>query len=57
MWKHIRSTAEIVYISPEMALSVGFQSLWADTKFRKRLTALIIDEGHCISEWGTQKFR
>ncbi|KAF9030025.1 hypothetical protein BDZ89DRAFT_894567, partial [Hymenopellis radicata] len=25
--------------------------------FRRRLTALAVDEAHCRHEWGTQKFR
>lgn len=42
----------LVYISPEMALSDAFVSIWQDTKFRTRLQAVIIDEAHCIVEWG-----
>ena len=42
----------MVYISPEMALSETFHKLWKDSHFRKCLTAVVIDEAHCIDEWG-----
>ena len=44
----------MVYMSPEMALS---ERLWKDSHFRKRLTAVIIDEAHGIDEWGDDEFR
>ncbi|KAJ7600882.1 hypothetical protein C8J56DRAFT_768845 [Mycena floridula] len=40
-----------------MALSDSFSSLWKDPKFRRRLTAMVVDEAHCIDEWGSDKFR
>jgi superfamily II DNA helicase RecQ len=46
----------MVYISPEMALSESFFQLWKDAKFRKRVQTVIIDEAHCIDEWG-EEFR
>ena len=47
----------MVYISPEMALSESFYKLWKGSNFRKRLTAVIVDEAHCIDEWGDDNFR
>ncbi len=47
----------MVYLSPEMALSMSFQKLWKDVKFRHRLTAIVVDEAHCIDEWGGDDFR
>ena len=47
----------MVYVSPEMALSDSFLKLWKDTRFRGRLTALIVDEAHCIEDWGSDDFR
>ncbi|KAF5329335.1 hypothetical protein D9619_009479 [Psilocybe cf. subviscida] len=44
-------------MSPEMVLSESFQKLWKDSRFRKRLTAVIIDEAHCIADWGDDDFR
>ena len=57
LWKRVRTTAAMVYMSPEMALSETFHRLWKDSYFRKRLTAVIIDEAHCIDEWGDDEFR
>ncbi|KAJ7717747.1 P-loop containing nucleoside triphosphate hydrolase protein, partial [Mycena maculata] len=52
LWKEARTTAQLVYISPEMACSDSFVQLWKDSKFRTRITTLFIDEAHCIHEWG-----
>ena len=55
LWKHARSSASMVYMSPEMALSPSFQKLWKDSRFRTRLTAIVVDEAHCIAEWGGEE--
>ncbi|KAJ6605990.1 hypothetical protein DFH09DRAFT_896944, partial [Mycena vulgaris] len=39
-----------------MALSDRFGRLWTDAKFRARVNTLIVDEAHCIDEWG-EEFR
>ena len=52
LWKHARTSAAMVYMSPEMALSPSFQKLWKDSCFRTRLTAIVVDEAHCIAEIG-----
>ncbi|KAF8816642.1 P-loop containing nucleoside triphosphate hydrolase protein [Phlegmacium glaucopus] len=57
LWKRLRTTAAMVYMSPEMALSESFYKLWKDSHFRKRLTAVVVDEAHCIDEWGDDDFR
>ncbi|KAJ7572575.1 P-loop containing nucleoside triphosphate hydrolase protein, partial [Mycena floridula] len=57
LWKQLRTSAQLVYMSPEMALGDSFSSLWKDPKFHTRLTAMVVDEAHCIDEWGTDKFR
>lgn len=54
LWKEARTTAQLVYISPEMACSDSFVRLWKDPKFRARITALVVDEAHCIHEWGDE---
>ncbi|KAJ7728443.1 P-loop containing nucleoside triphosphate hydrolase protein [Mycena maculata] len=56
VWKKAEKSAQLVYISPEMALSDSFGRLWMDLKFRRRVNALIVDEAHCIDEWG-EEFR
>ncbi|KAJ7053118.1 P-loop containing nucleoside triphosphate hydrolase protein [Mycena amicta] len=55
LWKRARTTAQLVYISPEMSKSTSFTRLWKDAKFRTRCSAVIVDEAHCIADWG--KFR
>ncbi|KAJ7775042.1 P-loop containing nucleoside triphosphate hydrolase protein [Mycena metata] len=56
VWKKVEKSAQLVYISPEMALSDRFGKLWMAPKFRGRVNALIVDEAHCIDEWG-EEFR
>ena len=57
-WEHIRTSANLVYMSPEISCSALFtQKLWKDAKFRKRVATFIVDEAHCINEWGEDDFR
>jgi superfamily II DNA helicase RecQ len=48
LWKHARTSAAMVYMSPEMALAPSFQKLWKDSRFRTHLTAIVVDEARCI---------
>ena len=57
LWKHARTSAAMVYMLPEMALAASFQKLWKNSHFRTRLTAVVVDEAHCIAEWGVENFR
>ncbi len=52
----VRTLAHIIYLSPEMSQSYGFAKLWHNSSFRKCLVALVVDEAHCIEEWGTNDF-
>ncbi|KAF8184132.1 P-loop containing nucleoside triphosphate hydrolase protein [Mycena galopus ATCC 62051] len=56
VWRKAQKSAQLVYISPEMALSDRFGGLWMDARFRSRVNTLIVDEAHCIDEWG-EEFR
>jgi len=56
-WIQVQTTAQLAYMSPEMVLSTSFQRLWKDSNFRGCLTALVIDEAHCIEEWGGIDFQ
>ena len=57
LWKRLRTTAAMVYMSPEMALSESFQKLWKELQLRNQLTAVVVDKAHCIDEWGDDDFR
>ncbi|KAJ7608875.1 P-loop containing nucleoside triphosphate hydrolase protein [Mycena polygramma] len=53
VWANLRQgRANLYYVSPEMALSSSFIQLWQDRSFRNRVQALVIDEAHCIVQWG-----
>ncbi|KAJ7210936.1 P-loop containing nucleoside triphosphate hydrolase protein [Mycena rebaudengoi] len=53
IWASLRQGhANLYYVSPEMALSSSFTGLWQDRTFRNHVQALVIDEAHCIVEWG-----
>lgn len=52
LWATARTKASITYLSPEMVLLDSFAKLWKDSTYRRRLSAVIIDEAHCIEEWG-----
>ncbi|KZT74241.1 hypothetical protein DAEQUDRAFT_807906 [Daedalea quercina L-15889] len=56
-WAEAHTRAQMMYISPEMALSDSFTKLWKDGAFRECLEAMIINDAHCVDEWGTDDFR
>ncbi|KZS96884.1 P-loop containing nucleoside triphosphate hydrolase protein [Sistotremastrum niveocremeum HHB9708] len=53
LWNDIEQRQyQLVYISPEMALSPSFQRLWMNRVFREHISCIFVDEAHCIEEWG-----
>ena len=54
LWKVVRTSAQLIYVSPEMALSDSFTKLWKDVNFWKCLQAIVVNEAHCINEWGEE---
>ncbi|KAF7965431.1 hypothetical protein HWV62_43529 [Athelia sp. TMB] len=56
LWKEAHSSAQLIYISPKMALSDSFTKLWKDSSFRGRLQAIVVDEAHCVDKWGGEEF-
>ncbi|KAE8219672.1 hypothetical protein CF326_g8906 [Tilletia indica] len=49
-----RGEVKTVLLSPEMALSNTFMSLFESPAFRKRPGGIILDEAHVVYDWGTK---
>ncbi|KAJ7579542.1 P-loop containing nucleoside triphosphate hydrolase protein [Mycena floridula] len=46
------------FLGPETAIGTAFHSrVLRAPKFRKNILGLVVDEAHCITEWGTEDFR
>lgn len=53
-----RNQYRVAFVGPEMALSSQFHAKVLNSiQFTENIISLVIDEGHCISEWGIDEFR
>ncbi|XP_067137461.1 ATP-dependent DNA helicase Q5-like [Centruroides vittatus] len=45
-------TIKLLYITPEQAATFGFRNILHTLFVKKNLARVVVDEAHCISEWG-----
>ncbi|KAF8317295.1 P-loop containing nucleoside triphosphate hydrolase protein [Cantharellus anzutake] len=58
-WRGFCAVSEIkclqfrtVVLSPELAVDPHFMRIWNEPKIKKKINRVIIDEAHCVSQWG-----
>ncbi|KAL1131366.1 hypothetical protein AAG570_010983 [Ranatra chinensis] len=50
--KCIKPNTKLLYITPEQAATHTFQSILNDLHKHKKVSYIIVDEAHCVSQWG-----
>ena len=47
-----KPTIKLLYITPELAATYNFQSICHSIESRNLLSLIVVDEAHCVSQWG-----